>query len=210
MEGVPEAAPRRDGRRARHMRRAQGGYHAPCQHSVEGTRFWPQTDVPFPSLLGAHAYRLLMAIRAQQRAGGALSASRAPEYQVGSALRKQSSGTRRSPGFYELRPSGTPGAPMASQRPSVARAAWSCGGNGEVCEHAARASDGLPLTGTAVPERSSRGVPGSAIVRNAPRSRLVVPAQLRTRHSRWGVYPACPNADAVVVPVAVFRERERG
>ena len=36
--------------------------------------------------------------------------------------------------------------------------------------------------GRAVPERSTRGVPGSAIVRRAPRGRVVVGAQLRTRH----------------------------
>ena len=35
----------------------------------------PRTDVPFPSLLGAFAPRLLTTIRAQQRAGGALSES---------------------------------------------------------------------------------------------------------------------------------------
>ena len=42
------------------------------------------------------------------------------------------------------------------------------------------------------------GVPGSLIVRYAPRGRVVVPAQLRTRHSRWRVFPTCPGAAPVV------------
>ena len=51
------------------------GSQAPCPRSVEGLRNSPRTDVPFPSLLGALAYRPLTTIRAQQRAGGALSGS---------------------------------------------------------------------------------------------------------------------------------------
>ena len=46
----------------------------------------PPTDVPFPSLLGTFALRLLTTTRAQQRAGGALSTKRASENQVESAL----------------------------------------------------------------------------------------------------------------------------
>ena len=58
------------------VRGEQSWSQAPIPRSLKGLRDRPRTDVPFPSLLGAFAYRFLTAIGAQQRAGGALSANR--------------------------------------------------------------------------------------------------------------------------------------
>ncbi len=54
--------------------------------------------------------------------------------------------------------------------------------NWKVCDHADCASDGLLPSRNSRFHRCSRGVPGSVIVRSAPRCRLVVRAQLRARH----------------------------
>ena len=64
-----------------------------------------------------------------------------------------------------------------------------------MCDHAARAPAASFRAGRADPDRSPRGVPGSAIVRGAMRCRVVLPAQLRTPHSRWGALIACQDAE---------------
>ena len=75
-------------------------------------------------------------------------------------------------------------------------------GGRKVCDHAARAPAASIRAGAADPERASRGVPGSVIVRSAPCCRSAAPAQLRTRHSRWGALSACSGRALVSVAVA--------
>jgi len=58
--------------------------------------------------------------------------------------------------------------------------------------------------GAADPDRSSRGVPGSAIVRSAPHCRVVVPAQSRTRHIPvWRVVRGSGTATATATVAVV-------
>ena len=69
-----------------------------------------------------------------------------------------------------------PGVPASPEQRGHAGVDW------KDCDHAARASGGLLLSRNSQPERPPRGVPGSAIVRNALWSRVGVPAPWRTRH----------------------------
>ena len=77
------------------------------------------------------------------------------------------------------RPSGTLG---TTRRPSVARAAWSRGWLPEGLRPRCSRADGLHLSRESRTGRLFPWSAGSAIVRNAPRRRMVVQAQLRTPH----------------------------
>jgi len=93
-------------------------------------------------------------------------------------LLRRSSTSFRSP-VHQLRPSGPP---LASQRRAISVVEVD---GGENCDHADHANGGLLAIGEKCLHRCRRGVPGSVIVRSVLLCRVVVPAQLRTRHSRW-------------------------
>lgn len=84
---------------------------------------------------------------------------------------------------FELRPSGPP---LATQRRVISVVGEQ---NGKDCDHADRANGGLLADGKRCSQRRRRGVPGSVIVRSVSLCRVVVPAQLRTPHSRWRGFP---------------------
>ena len=94
-------------------------------------------------------------------------------------------------GVQQLRPSGPP---AASQRHSISVVArWMIGGSATTLIGRRRPPSELKQLS---PSRSPRE-PGSAIVRIAPRSWLVVPAQWRTRHARCGAISPDPDAATV-------------
>jgi len=86
-------------------------------------------------------------------------------------------------GFGQPRPSGPP---LASQRRGISVVGEQ---NGKDCDHADRANGGLMASLEKCSQHFGRGVPGSVIVRSVSFCLGVVPAQFRTRHSRWRGLP---------------------
>ncbi len=90
-----------------------------------------------------------------------------------------------APAFWGAGTPGGPTLPASPEQRGRSRGDWRglrprCSGAG-----------GLLLSRENRFERPSRGVPGSVVVRSAPRCRMVDPAQLRTRHVPMNAISAC-------------------
>ncbi len=91
-----------------------------------------------------------------------------------------------APAFWAAVTLWRPGGPASHHRRGRALVAW------EGCDHADGAPAAFLVAWTADCIALPRE-PGSAIVRGAGRSRMVVPAQWRTRHPEGAGFSACPD-----------------
>ncbi len=98
---------------------------------------------------------------------------------------------------------------LASRRPSVAPSAWSLVGGLKGLRPRRWCAGGLPPRRESRPRGAPRGVPGVAIVPDAPRCRMVDQAQLRTRHVPMNAVSACPGRCPGCCRCTSLRDRDR-